>query len=350
MLMSSSPGSGSRAASVGTYTLSPPSSNPKPSHSHSNSNITISHVNINSITFRCRLDELSFFASLNSIDVLCLSETKLDDNVHPSLFSLDNFHNPLTRHRDRNGGGVAIYVRNNIPVKLTNRSGILWCWMGMVPPKNKRNNIVNPRPAGPLDFPPPAGGGGAFERPPPPPMISAPGRCKRKNERQRSKAREKSFRNHFGHFLAQVKIEVTRGQNSKIFQNGFSTIKLLVLKVEQWIWHHRVCLVKARRTIYKIIKLLWKVKVKVWPQVKSGQGHVMTEMGHIAYYWICLAKTNVLTPIPRLFLIKSYWQMTVGDLGWPQMTFRGVGNANFYANCPQLSYTIWFHSNMLGSK
>ena len=25
---------------------------------------------------------------------------------------------------------------------------------------------VNPRPAGPLDFPPPAGGGGAFERPP----------------------------------------------------------------------------------------------------------------------------------------------------------------------------------------
>ena len=32
---------------------------------------------------------------------------------------------------------------------------------------NSRSNI-NPRPAGPLDFPPPAGGGGAFERPPPP--------------------------------------------------------------------------------------------------------------------------------------------------------------------------------------
>ena len=43
----------------------------------------------------------------------------------------------------------------------------------------------------------------------------------------------------------------------------------------------------------------------------------MTEMGHIAYHWIRLGKTNVLTPIPRiyLFLIKSYWQMTVGDLG-----------------------------------
>ena len=43
----------------------------------------------------------------------------------------------------------------------------------------------------------------------------------------------------------------------------------------------------------------------------------MTKMGHIAYHWIRLAKTNVLTPIPRLYLfsIKSYWQMTVGDLG-----------------------------------
>ena len=43
----------------------------------------------------------------------------------------------------------------------------------------------------------------------------------------------------------------------------------------------------------------------------------MTDMGHIAYHSIRLAKTNVLTPIPRLylFLIKSYWQITVGDLG-----------------------------------
>ena len=43
----------------------------------------------------------------------------------------------------------------------------------------------------------------------------------------------------------------------------------------------------------------------------------MTEMGHIAYQSIPLANTNVLTPIPRLylFLIKSHWQITVGDLG-----------------------------------
>ena len=43
----------------------------------------------------------------------------------------------------------------------------------------------------------------------------------------------------------------------------------------------------------------------------------MTKMGHIAYQSIRLANTNVLTPIPRLYLfwIKSYWQIKVGDLG-----------------------------------
>ena len=92
------------------------------------------------------------------------------------------------------------------------------------------------------------GGGGAFERPPWSRLLVAV----EKNERQRSKAREKSFRNHFGHFLAQVKIGVSRGQNSKIFQNGFSTIKSLILKIEQRIWYHRVCLVKARRTMYNL--------------------------------------------------------------------------------------------------
>ena len=112
----------------------------------------------------------------------------------------------------------------------------------------RKVTILNPRPAGPLDFPPPAGGGGVWTPPPWSRLLVAVG----KNERQRSKAREKSFRNHFGHFLSQVKIAVSRGQNSKIFQNGFSTIKSLILKIEQRIWYHCVCLVKARRTIYRM--------------------------------------------------------------------------------------------------
>ena len=137
------------------------------------------------------------------------------------------------------------------------------CWAAPLPPPSQwyagpvqcstmspppPNALLNPRPAGPLDFPPPAGGGVWT----PPPPLSRLLVAVEKNERQRSKAREKSFRIHFGHFFAQVKIGVSRGQNSKNFQNGFSTIKSLILKIEQRIWYHRVCLVKARRTIYKI--------------------------------------------------------------------------------------------------
>ena len=60
-------------------------------------------------------------------------------------------------------------------------------------------STLNPRPAGPLDFPPPAGGGGAFERPPP--MISAPGRRREKRKAAFESSRKiisKSFRSFFG--------------------------------------------------------------------------------------------------------------------------------------------------------
>ena len=70
------------------------------------------------------------------------------------------------------------------------------------------------------------GGGAVFE----PPRLSGLLRIVEQNEKRRSKAREKSFRNHFGHFLAQVKIEVTSGQNSKIFQNGFWDDKIFNFK------------------------------------------------------------------------------------------------------------------------
>ena len=130
--ISSSSGSRDRTASAGSATSSPHSSSSSVhSRDHNNRNITISHVNINSITSRCRLDELSHFAFLNDIDILCLTETKLDETIHPSLFTLDDYHSPLTKHRNRNGGGVAIYIRNNLAVKrLPNleTTGVEWVW------------------------------------------------------------------------------------------------------------------------------------------------------------------------------------------------------------------------------
>ena len=80
-------------------------------------NVTVSHININSITSTDRLDELNIFTKTNNIDILMLTETKLDQNVHPSLYRVDDFQAPFTRHRNRHGGGIAIYAHDNISAR-----------------------------------------------------------------------------------------------------------------------------------------------------------------------------------------------------------------------------------------
>ena len=77
----------------------------------------ISHVNINSITATGRKDELSQFLSINDIKICALTETKLDDSIPSSMYALEGYHSPLTRHRTRNGGGVALYCHVSLPIK-----------------------------------------------------------------------------------------------------------------------------------------------------------------------------------------------------------------------------------------
>ena len=60
------------------------------------------------ITAPNKLQELELFTQYHNINRLALTETKLDTNVHPTLFNINGFHPPMTRHRDRKGGGVAL--------------------------------------------------------------------------------------------------------------------------------------------------------------------------------------------------------------------------------------------------
>ena len=104
--------------------------------------LKISHVNINSITADGRLDELDHFVDDNDIDILAVSETKLDDSVHPSLFQLRNFHPPYTRHRTRHGGGVATFIRSHLPscrLYTLETDGVEWTWTRI---KVKTNTIL----------------------------------------------------------------------------------------------------------------------------------------------------------------------------------------------------------------
>ena len=78
-------------------------------------NINIAAVNINSITSPGRLDELQYFMDENHIDILAVSELKIDSTIHPSLYTIQNFHPPIVKPRTRRGGGTAIYVKETLP-------------------------------------------------------------------------------------------------------------------------------------------------------------------------------------------------------------------------------------------
>jgi len=84
--------------------------NPGPSEPNPQQHITTAHININSVLAGSKIDEINQFVVTNDVKILALSETKLDDTIADSLYKIKGFHAPLTRHRNRHGGGVAIYM------------------------------------------------------------------------------------------------------------------------------------------------------------------------------------------------------------------------------------------------
>ena len=83
-----------------------------------------------------------------------------------------------------------------------------------------------------------------------PPSISAPA-----HRRTKRKTAIKLAKNHFEIisiiFWLRSKLR-SPGVTIPKFPPRFWTIKSLFLKVEQRFWYHRVCIVKARRTIYNL--------------------------------------------------------------------------------------------------
>ena len=53
-----------------------------------------------------------------SIDVFMISESKLDDSFPHGQFLIDGFHTPFRFDRNKNGGGILLYVREDIPAKI----------------------------------------------------------------------------------------------------------------------------------------------------------------------------------------------------------------------------------------
>ena len=77
-------------------------------------NIVIAQININSI--RNKFDQLLCIVQGN-VDILVITETKLDNTFPISQFKIDGYATPYRLDRNRNGGGILVFVREDIPSK-----------------------------------------------------------------------------------------------------------------------------------------------------------------------------------------------------------------------------------------
>ena len=59
------------------------------------------------------IDEVRGFIHDHKPDIICISETKIDDKIHDSDIEIDNYL-LVRKDRDSDGGGVAIYILKDL--------------------------------------------------------------------------------------------------------------------------------------------------------------------------------------------------------------------------------------------
>lgn len=79
---------------------------------HSNS-LKICHLNVNSLFLK--VIEIRTLLALNIFDIICLNETKLDNNI-PDSFLKNPSYRIIRRDRVRNGGGIMVIIKKHLSV------------------------------------------------------------------------------------------------------------------------------------------------------------------------------------------------------------------------------------------
>ena len=77
--------------------------------------LTIASLNINSIQYK--FDQLKVIIQDN-IDILIIQETKLDSSFADGQFYMEGYSPPFRKDRNAYGGGLLIYIKENIPAKI----------------------------------------------------------------------------------------------------------------------------------------------------------------------------------------------------------------------------------------
>ena len=73
------------------------------------------HLNINSV--RSKFDLLSDIIK-NNVDILMISEKELDSSFPNEQFQFHGYSEPYRLDRNGNGGGILVFIREDIPTKL----------------------------------------------------------------------------------------------------------------------------------------------------------------------------------------------------------------------------------------
>ena len=76
--------------------------------------VIIATLNLNSLP-----NKFSSLAEIisNNIDILVIEETKIDESFPEGQFLIPGYKKPYRKDRNRNGGGIIVYVREDIPSK-----------------------------------------------------------------------------------------------------------------------------------------------------------------------------------------------------------------------------------------
>ena len=78
--------------------------------------IIIFHININSIRNKF---ELLAAAVMGNVDILMVTETKIDESFPTNQFVIPGFNSPYHFGRTKHGGGILVYIREDIPSKTS---------------------------------------------------------------------------------------------------------------------------------------------------------------------------------------------------------------------------------------
>ena len=81
-------------------------------------NVIIGQLNINSI--RNKFEDLKLVIT-NNVDIFLVSETKINEPFPENQFKIKGYSRPYRLDRNEYGGGLLLYVRQDIPSKLVRK-------------------------------------------------------------------------------------------------------------------------------------------------------------------------------------------------------------------------------------